>query len=326
MSSHRFIVTGGAGFLGARLIDRLLFDGHAVVCIDNLSTGRRANLAKYAHNPAFSLIVHDVTQPLGEYDLPACNSIFHLACPASPVQYQADPVHTTRTAVLGTLNMLELAQSRGIPLLLASTSEVYGNPAVHPQPEHYWGHVNPIGPRACYDEGKRCAESLCFDYARHRGVEVKIARIFNTYGPGMQPDDGRVVSNLIIQALQERPLTLYGDGQQTRSFCYVDDLIEGLIRLMAIEQLLDAPVNLGNPDEISVRYLAEQVLKLTGSRSPLIYHPLPDDDPQRRCPDISRARQLLGWQPHTPLVQGLHETINAFKNNNAMYLNGERYV
>lgn len=326
MHRDRYIVTGGAGFLGAHLINRLLADGLGVVCVDNFSTGCRHNLAQHAHNPALSMIEQDVTLPLPSTGLSDCVGIFHLACPASPVHYQADPVQTTRTAILGMLNMLELAQALDIPVLHASTSEVYGSPAVHPQPEHYWGHVNPIGPRACYDEGKRCAESLCFDYARHRGVAVKVARIFNTYGPRMQPDDGRVISNLIIQALQGEPLTLYGDGRQTRSFCYVDDLIEGLVRLMASEQPLDAPVNLGNPEEISIRSLAEQVLKLTGSRSSLIYQPLPADDPQQRCPDINRARQLLGWQPQIPLAQGLVRTISAFKHRCAVHMNGEIYV
>jgi len=326
MSRQRFIVTGGAGFLGSHLIDRLLGDGHAGLCIDNFSTGHPANLTSHGHNPAYSLVVHDVTQRLGQVDLQDVSGIFHLACPASPTHYQSDPIQTTRTAVLGTLNMLDLAQSLDIPLLLASTSEVYGNPAVHPQPEHYWGHVNPIGPRACYDEGKRCAESLCFDYARHRGVSVKVTRIFNTYGPRMQPNDGRVISNLITQALQGKPLTLYGDGLQTRSFCYVDDLVDGLVRLMAHNQPLDGPVNLGNPDEIRIRDLARQILALTGRCTPLVHHPLPVDDPQQRCPDISRARELLGWQPYTSLVKGLQQTIQAFQHTTPVHTHGEVYV
>lgn len=306
-----YLVTGGAGFLGAHLCQRLLQDGCSVLCLDNLSTGRLQNIVQYRHDATFRFIEHDVSAVREFGSLAGLAGIFHLACPASPLHYQADPIQTTRTAVLGTLNMLELARQHGIPMVHASTSEVYGSPVAHPQQESDWGRVNPNGPRACYDEGKRCAESLCFDYHRRHGVAVKVARIFNTYGPGMRPDDGRVVSNFIRQALQDQPLTVYGDGQQTRSLCYVDDLIEGLVRFMRAPGHVTGPINLGNPNELSIRRLANLVREVTGASAALRFLTLPVDDPPRRCPDIGLARELLGWQPRIDLREGLQQTVSA---------------
>ncbi len=301
----RYLVTGGAGFIGSHLCDRLIGAGHRVICLDNGLTGREQNIRHLLSRPDFDWLKQDVTAP---FDVPV-DAIYHLACPASPLQYQRDPVATTRTAVLGTLNALELARTRQVPVLIASTSEIYGDPAVNPQPEAYWGHVNPIGPRACYDEGKRCAETLTFDYHRQYGVAVKVVRIFNTYGPRIHLDDGRVVSNFIRQALTGAPITLFGAGAQTRSFCYVDDLVEGLIRMMATPPACTGPVNLGNPEEVSIRALAEHIRHCTGSRAPLVNDPLPQDDPQRRKPDITLAQRLLNWAPTVPLAEGLPVTI-----------------
>ena len=302
------LVTGGAGFLGSHLIDRLIEAGDEVICMDNYFTGRKANIARWIGHPRFELIRHDVTEPIKlEVD-----RIWHLACPASPIHYQFNPVKTAKTSFLGTYNMLGLARRVGARLLLASTSEVYGNPDVHPQPESYWGSVNPIGVRSCYDEGKRIAETLCFDYQRMNDVEVRVARIFNTYGPRMLPDDGRVDSNFIVQALRGEPLTLYGDGSQTRSFCYVSDLIEGLIRLMNGEHT--GPINLGNPDEFTIRQLAELVRMQINLELQLVEKPLPQDDPQQRQPAIDLAREQLNWQPTVSLEQGLAPTIGSFRN------------
>ena len=302
------LVTGGAGFLGSHLIDRLMEGGDEVICLDNYFTGRKANIARWIGHPRFELIRHDVTEPIKlEVD-----RIWHLACPASPIHYQFNPVKTAKTSFLGTYNMLGLARRVGARLLLASTSEVYGDPEVHPQPESYWGSVNPIGVRSCYDEGKRIAETLCFDYQRMNGVEVRVARIFNTYGPRMLLDDGRVVSNFIVQALRGEPLTLYGDGRQTRSFCYVSDLIEGLIRLMNGEHT--GPINLGNPAEFTIRELAQLVRMRINPELPLEEMPLPQDDPQQRQPAIDLARQQLDWQPTVSLEQGLAPTIDSFRN------------
>ena len=302
------LVTGGAGFLGSHLIDRLMEDGDEVICLDNYFTGRKANIARWIGHPRFELIRHDVTEPIKlEVD-----RIWHLACPASPIHYQFNPVKTAKTSFLGTYNMLGLARRVGARLLLASTSEVYGDPEVHPQPENYWGSVNPIGVRSCYDEGKRIAETLCFDYQRMNGVEVRVARIFNTYGPRMLPDDGRVVSNFIVQALRGEPLTLYGDGSQTRSFCYVSDLIDGLIRLMNGDHT--GPINLGNPDEFTIRELAELVRIQINPKLQLVEKPLPQDDPQQRQPAIELAREQLKWQPTVSLEQGLAPTIDSFRN------------
>ena len=302
------LVTGGAGFLGSHLIDRLMEAGDEVICLDNYFTGRKSNIERWIGHPRFELIRHDVTEPIKlEVD-----RIWHLACPASPIHYQFNPVKTAKTSFLGTYNMLGLARRVGARLLLASTSEVYGNPDVHPQPESYWGSVNPIGVRSCYDEGKRIAETLCFDYQRMNDVEVRVARIFNTYGPRMLPDDGRVVSNFIVQALRGEPLTLYGDGSQTRSFCYVSDLIEGLIRLMNGEHT--GPINLGNPDEFTIRQLARLVRTQINSELQLVEKPLPQDDPQQRQPAIDLARQQLNWQPTVSLEQGLSPTIDSFRN------------
>ena len=302
------LVTGGAGFLGSHLIDRLMEDGDEVICLDNYFTGRKANIARWIGHPRFELIRHDVTEPIKlEVD-----RIWHLACPASPIHYQFNPVKTAKTSFLGTYNMLGLARRVGARLLLASTSEVYGDPEVHPQPENYWGSVNPIGVRSCYDEGKRIAETLCFDYQRMNGVEVRVARIFNTYGPRMLPDDGRVVSNFIVQALRGEPLTLYGDGSQTRSFCYVSDLIDGLIRLMNSDHT--GPINLGNPDEFTIRELAELVRIQINPKLQLMEQPLPQDDPQQRQPAIDLAREQLNWQPTVSLEQGLAPTIDSFRN------------
>ena len=302
------LVTGGAGFLGSHLIDRLMEAGDEVICLDNYFTGRKANIARWIGHPRFELIRHDVTEPIKlEVD-----RIWHLACPASPIHYQFNPVKTAKTSFLGTYNMLGLARRVGARLLLASTSEVYGDPEVHPQPERYWGSVNPIGVRSCYDEGKRIAETLCFDYQRMNGVEVRVARIFNTYGPRMLLDDGRVVSNFIVQALRGEPLTLYGDGSQTRSFCYVSDLIEGLIRLMNGEH--SGPINLGNPEEFTIRQLAQLVRMQINPELQLEENPLPEDDPQQRQPAIDLARQQLDWQPTVSLEQGLPPTIDSFRN------------
>jgi UDP-glucuronate decarboxylase len=304
----RILVTGGAGFLGSHLCERLLGEGPEVLCVDNFFTGSRDNLRALDENPRFEIIRHDVTFPL----FVEVDEIYNLACPASPIHYQADPVQTTKTSVHGAINMLGLAKRLRVPILQASTSEVYGDPEVHPQTEDYWGRVNPVGVRSCYDEGKRCAETLFFDYHRQLDLRIKVARIFNTYGPRMHPNDGRVVSNFIVQALTGEPITIYGDGEQTRAFCYVDDLIEGLVRLMKSPDEVTGPINLGNPEEYTVGELAQRVLELTGSKSPLRREPLPSDDPMQRCPDIRAARETLGWQPKTPLVEGLQRTIDYF--------------
>jgi UDP-glucuronate decarboxylase len=303
----RILVTGGAGFVGSHLCERLLGLGHEVVCVDNFFTAQRRNVEHLLDNHRFELVRHDVIQPL----VVEVDQIYHLACPASPVHYQRNPVRTIRTAVHGTLNMLEMARDVHARILIASTSEVYGDPQIHPQTEGYWGHVNPIGPRACYDEGKRCAETLTVSYAQQFGVQTRIARIFNTYGPRMHENDGRVVSNFVLQALRNQPISLYGDGKQTRSFCYVSDLVSGLIRLMQLEQD-PGPVNLGNPRESTIRELAEIVVRLTASRSELVHKPLPVDDPLQRCPDIGKAKQLLSWQPEVALEDGLGDTIRYF--------------
>jgi UDP-glucuronate decarboxylase len=304
----RVLVTGGAGFLGSFLCERLLAQGCHVICVDNYFTGSRDNIAHLLGNPHFEVIRHDITIPL----YVEVDRIFNLACPASPIHYQFDPVQTTKTSVHGAINMLGLAKRVKARILQASTSEVYGDPAVHPQEESYWGNVNPIGPRACYDEGKRCAETLFFDYHRQHGVAIKVIRIFNTYGPRMHPQDGRVVSNFIIQALRGEPITLYGSGEQTRSFCYVEDLIDGMIRFMDTDEKFTGPLNLGNPGEFTIRELAEAVIRLTGSKSELVHQPLPTDDPKQRRPDITRARELLGWQPAIQLEEGLTRTIAYF--------------
>jgi UDP-glucuronate decarboxylase len=309
MSRKRVLVTGGAGFLGSHLCDRLIDAGHEVICLDNFFTGRRANIEHLLGHHRFELVRHDITEPLTmEID-----EIYHLACPASPIHYQRNPVRTIRTAVQGTLNCLDLAREARARILIASTSECYGDPTEHPQKETYWGNVNPIGPRACYDEGKRCAESLAVSYATQYGVEVRIARIFNTYGPRVHENDGRVVSNFIVQALGNAPITIYGEGRQTRSFCYVSDLIEGFVRLMASEHGSD-PVNLGNPRETTVGELAELIRRSVGSRSPIVKAPLPQDDPTRRNPDITRARTLLGgWEPKVSLEDGIAATVADFR-------------
>jgi UDP-glucuronate decarboxylase len=309
LSSARILVTGGAGFLGSHLCRLLVRQGHEVLCVDNFFTGARRNVADLLPHPGFELMRHDVTFPL----YVEIDEIFNLACPASPVHYQFDPVQTTKTSVHGAINMLGLAKRTRAKILQASTSEVYGDPAVHPQREDYWGHVNPIGLRSCYDEGKRCAETLFFDYHRQHRLCIKVARIFNTYGPNMHPDDGRVVSNFIVQALRGQDITVYGDGSQTRAFCYVDDLVGGLLRLMDTRDDFTGPVNLGNPVEVSVRQLAERVIALTGSRSKIVYRPLPADDPVQRCPDIEAARAALSWEPQVPLDDGLHATIDYFR-------------
>ena len=306
----RVLVTGGAGFLGSHLCERLLALGAEVICVDNFYTGRRRNIAPFLANPAFEAIRHDITMPL----YVEVDAIFNLACPASPVHYQHDPVATTKVSVHGAINMLGLAKRLRVPIFQASTSEVYGDPEIHPQPETYRGSVNTLGPRACYDEGKRCAETLFFDYHRQHGLQIKVARIFNTYGPRMLPDDGRVVSNFIVQALKGEPITIYGDGRQTRSFCYVDDLIDAFLRLMATPGEVTGPVNLGNPGEFEIRELASIVMELTGSSSPRIDRPLPADDPRQRCPDISLAQRLIGWAPKVPLRAGLLPTIEYFRN------------
>lgn len=304
------MITGGAGFLGSHLCERLLAVGNHVLCVDDFSTGRKENIAHLLTTQRLQLLQHDISQPLDvEVD-----AIYNLACPASPVHYQADPIQTMRTSVLGSLNLLELARRRSIPILQTSTSEVYGDPAVHPQVENYWGNVNPIGLRACYDEGKRCAETMFFDYRRQHGVNTKVVRLFNTYGPNMRADDGRVISNFIVQALLGNDLTVYGSGQQTRSFCYVDDLVEGLIRTMNTDSGVAGPINLGNPGEFTILELAEKVLQITGSRSKVVYRPLPSDDPQQRRPDISLAAKLLNnWSPAVQLDEGLRHTIGYFQ-------------
>jgi UDP-glucuronate decarboxylase len=306
----RVLVTGGAGFLGSHLIDRLIEQGHDVICLDNFFTGSKANIEHLLGHPRFELIRHDVTFPIYlEVD-----RIFNLACPASPVHYQHDPVQTTKTSVHGAINMLGLAKRLRARILQASTSEVYGDPAMHPQEESYWGNVNPIGPRSCYDEGKRCAETLFFDYHRQHGLDIRVVRIFNTYGPRMHPNDGRVVSNFIVQALQNQPITIYGDGSQTRSFCYVDDLIEGMLQFMNLNEPFPGPMNLGNPGEFTIKELAEQVIALTDSRSELLFKDLPQDDPMRRRPNISLAQaKLKSWGPQTPLQAGLEKTIAYFR-------------
>lgn len=313
-SRKRVLVTGGAGFLGSHLIDRLLKRGDEVLCVDNLFTGDKSNIDHLAGNPRFEFLRHDVCFPL----YVEVDEIYNLACPASPVHYQHDPIQTTKTSVMGAINMLGLAKRLKVPILQASTSEVYGDPSIHPQPESYWGNVNPIGPRACYDEGKRCAETLFFDYHRQLGLEIKVVRIFNTYGPRMHPSDGRVVSNFIVQALKGEPITLYGDGNQTRSFCYVDDLTEGLLRMMATSAEVTGPVNVGNANEFTIRDLAETVIELTGSKSKLMALPLPQDDPRQRQPDLSRALEKLGWQPSVDLREGLTRTIAFFDRQNVV--------
>ena len=305
----RVLVTGGAGFLGSHLCDRLIRDGHEVICVDNFFTGSKRNIAHLLGNPAFELMRHDVTFPL----YVEVDEIYNLACPASPIHYQHDPVQTTKTSVHGAINMLGLAKRLGAKILQASTSEVYGDPVVHPQTEDYWGHVNPIGTRSCYDEGKRCAETLFFDYHRQMGLSIKVARIFNTYGPRMHPSDGRVVSNFIVQALRGEPITLYGDGTQTRSFCYVDDLIEGLVSLMGTADDVTGPVNIGNPSEFSMRELADLVTEKVETSVGTALAPLPSDDPRQRQPDITLARTLLHWEPRVPLTDGLDRTISYFR-------------
>lgn len=302
-------VTGGAGFLGSHLCERLLQQGHEVLCIDNFYTGSKVNIKHLLDNKNFELIRHDVTFPL----YVEVDEIFNLACPASPVHYQNDPVQTVKTSVSGAINMLGLAKRTGARIFQASTSEIYGDPEQHPQKESYWGNVNPVGPRACYDEGKRCAETLFFDYHRQHNLPIKVARIFNTYGPRMSVDDGRVVSNFVLQALRGEPITIYGDGSQSRSFCYVDDMVDGFIRLMESDDSIAGPVNLGNPVEITLRELVENIIDLTGSASKLSYHPLPEDDPVRRKPDIGKATELLGFYPRVELREGLGRTISYFE-------------
>lgn len=304
----RVLVTGGAGFLGSHLCERLRAQGDDVLCVDNYFTGRKENIAPLLSDPHFEAMRHDVTHPL----FVEVDEIYNLACPASPIHYQFDPVQTTKTSVIGAINMLGLAKRLKAKILQTSTSEVYGDPTLHPQPESYRGNVNPIGPRACYDEGKRCAETLFFDYYRQHNLRIRVVRIFNTYGPRMHPNDGRVVSNFIVQALKGQPITLYGDGTQTRAFCYVDDMIDGFVRMMAAPDTVTGPVNLGNPVETSVRELAEIIIDLTGSRSQIVHQALPIDDPTQRCPDISQAEALLAWQPRTPLRPGLQRTIAYF--------------
>jgi UDP-glucuronate decarboxylase len=306
---QRILVTGGAGFVGSHLIDRLLRRGDEVLCVDNLFTGDKSNLDHLIGHPRFEFMRHDICFPL----YVEVDQIYNLACPASPIHYQFDPVQTTKTSVIGAINMLGLAKRVKAKVFQASTSEIYGDPSVHPQTEGYWGNVNTIGPRACYDEGKRCAETLFFDYQRQHGLDIKVARIFNTYGPRMHPKDGRVVSNFIMQALQGEPLTIYGDGSQSRSFCYVDDLVEGFLRLMDTGPDFPGPINLGNPNEFTMLELAEAVLEITGSQSRLEYRPLPQDDPRQRQPDISLARKKLNWEPETQLREGLEKTIKYFE-------------
>jgi UDP-glucuronate decarboxylase len=308
-SSKRTLITGGAGFLGSNLSERLLRAGHEVLCVDNFVTGSRQNIIHLLDHPGFELLRHDITLPL-YVDV---DEIYNLACPASPTHYQFDPVHTTKTNVIGVMNMLGLAKRLKVKLLQASTSEVYGDPIIHPQPETYWGNVNPIGARSCYDEGKRCAETLIFDYVRQHRVAAKVIRIFNTYGPRMDCADGRVISNFIVQALRGKSITIYGDGRQTRSFCYVDDMIEAMVRMMRTTPEITGPINLGNPTEFSIRQLAELILELIGSKSPLVFRPLPSDDPKQRQPDISMAEELLRWEPTIQLREGLLKTIAYFE-------------
>ena len=308
LTRTRILVTGGAGFLGSHLCERLLAEGNDVLCVDNYFTGRKENIAHLLSNPHFEAMRHDVTFPL----YVEVDQIYNLACPASPVHYQFDPVQTTKTSDIGAINMLGLAKRIGAKILQASTSEVYGDPTVHPQTEDYRGNVNPLGPRACYDEGKRCAETLFFDYYRQHRTAIKVVRIFNTYGPRMHPNDGRVVSNFIVQALQNKDITLYGDGSQTRAFCFVDDLIEGFIRLMATGPEITGPINIGNPHEIPVRELAQRIIRITGSSSRIVHRPLPQDDPLQRCPDISLAQDVLRWQPTVDLDTGLRKTAAYF--------------
>ena len=304
----KILVTGGAGFLGSHLCEKLLQEGNEVICMDNFFTGSKRNIVKLLDNPYFELYRHDITMPANlEVD-----EIYNLACPASPVHYQYDPIKTVQTSVMGAINMLGLAKRTGAKVLQASTSEVYGDPSVHPQPESYWGNVNPIGIRSCYDEGKRCAETLFFDYHRQNGVRIKVVRIFNTYGPNMHPNDGRVVSNFIVQALKGKDITIYGDGSQTRSFCYCDDLIRGFMAMMATGDEVTGPINIGNPGEFTIKQLAELVIELTGSKSKLVYEPLPSDDPTQRKPVIDKARDVLGWEPTIPLREGLVRTIAYF--------------
>jgi len=308
-TKKRILVTGGSGFLGSHICDRLVNEGNDVICVDNFYTGSKDNISRLLSNPHFELMRHDVTFPL----YVEVDEIYNLACPASPIHYQHDPVQTTKTSVHGAINMLGLAKRTRAKIFQASTSEVYGDPSVHPQPESYNGNVNPIGPRSCYDEGKRCAETLFFDYKRQHNINIRVVRIFNTYGPRMHPNDGRVVSNFIMQALRGQPITIYGDGQQTRSFCYVDDLIEGFIRMMNANDVVSGPINLGNPDEFTIKGLAEIIIKLTGSKSELIKKALPQDDPLQRQPDITLAKQHLEWQPFMDLETGLAKTIDYFK-------------
>ncbi len=307
-SRKTVLVTGGAGFLGSHLCDRLIAGGHDVICLDNFFTGAKQNIDHLLSHPRFEMMRHDITFPL----YVEVDEIYNLACPASPIHYQHDPVQTTKTSVHGAINMLGLAKRLKCRIFQASTSEVYGDPSVHPQTEDYWGNVNPVGPRSCYDEGKRCAETLFFDYYRQHRLEIKVARIFNTYGPRMHPNDGRVVSNFIVQALRGAPITIYGDGGQTRSFCYVDDLIEGFVRLMNSPAEVTGPINLGNPGEFTIRELAELTIEMTGSKSKLTFQPLPQDDPKQRRPDIARAEAQLGWRPAVPLREGLGKTIAYF--------------
>ena len=309
IAKGRALVTGGAGFIGSHLCERLLDNGYDVLCVDNYYSSTKDNIAHLLDNPRFEVIRHDVTFPL----YVEVDEIYHLACPASPIHYQRDPVQTTKTAVHGSINMLGLAKRTGAKILTTSTSEVYGDPTVHPQPETYWGNVNPIGPRACYDEGKRAAETLFFDYHRQHGLKIKVARLFNTYGPRMHPHDGRVVSNFVVSALTGTPLTVYGEGQQTRSFQYIDDLIEGLLALMRSDDDVTGPMNLGNPGEFTIAELAELVIEQTGATGGITYLPLPQDDPVRRQPDITRAKEVLGWEPTVPLAEGLARTIEYFR-------------
>ena len=322
LTRKRVLVTGGAGFLGSHLCEQLIARGHDVLCVDNYFTGRKDNISHLLGLPQFEAMRHDVTFPL----YVEVDEIYNLACPASPIHYQFDPVQTTKTSVIGAINMLGLAKRVKARVFQASTSEVYGDPTIHPQTEDYRGNVNPLGPRACYDEGKRAAETLFFDYNRQHGVRIKVARIFNTYGPRMHPNDGRVVSNFIVQALRGESITLYGDGSQTRAFCFVSDLVEGFIRLMGTEDAVTGPVNLGNPHEIPVRELAERIVRLTGSRSEITYRPLPQDDPTQRCPDITLARKLIGWEPSVALDDGLQRTIAYFANLLARNSEGPRNV
>jgi UDP-glucuronate decarboxylase len=307
--TKQILITGGAGFLGSHLCERLLKDGHEVLCVDNCFTGRRQNIYHLLDNPRFEFLRHDITFPL----YVEVDEIYNLACPASPIHYQFDSVQTTKTSVMGTINMLGLAKRVKAKIFHASTSEVYGDPQVHPQPESYWGFVNPIGVRACYDEGKRCAETLCFDYNRQNKVDIKVARIFNTYGPRMHPHDGRVISNFIVQALKNEDITIYGNGKQTRSFCYVEDMIEGFVRFMDSRDGFTGPVNLGNSEEVSILYLAEKIMKMTTSKGNLVFKPLPQDDPKQRCPAIDLVRRELNWKPRVQLEQGLAITIKYFK-------------